>query len=72
MNVQLQISHNYRQKMSPGLPKIQDEDRESKYGYVFAVSGPGELTMPFVVCTIFLGGGVSFEHPSKSGKSTEV
>lgn len=29
--------------MSPSLPKIQDEDRESKYGYVFAVSGPGEL-----------------------------
>jgi len=26
--------------MSPSLPKIQDEDRESKYGYVFAVSGP--------------------------------
>ncbi|PSN58063.1 V-type proton ATPase catalytic subunit A isoform 2 [Blattella germanica] len=26
--------------MSPGLPKMNDEDRESKYGYVFAVSGP--------------------------------
>ncbi|KAJ4431694.1 hypothetical protein ANN_20296 [Periplaneta americana] len=26
--------------MSPGLPQMQDEDRESKYGYVFAVSGP--------------------------------
>lgn len=26
--------------MSPSLPKIQDEDKESKYGYVFAVSGP--------------------------------
>jgi len=43
VNVQLQISRTYRQKMSPSLPKIQDEDRESKYGYVFAVSGPGEL-----------------------------
>ena len=30
-------------KMSPGLPKIQDEERESKFGYVFAVSGPGKL-----------------------------
>lgn len=29
--------------MSPSLPKMEDEDRESKYGYVFAVSGPGEL-----------------------------
>jgi hypothetical protein len=25
------------------LRKIADEDRESKFGYVFAVSGPGEL-----------------------------
>lgn len=24
------------------LKKIADEERESKYGYVFAVSGPGE------------------------------
>ena len=23
------------------LPKLQDEERESKYGYVYAVSGPG-------------------------------
>jgi hypothetical protein len=58
VSVQLQISYNYRQKMAPSLPKIQDEDRESKYGYVFAVSGPGELTMPFVVCTKSLFWGV--------------
>lgn len=25
------------------LKKIKDEERESKYGYVFAVSGPGKL-----------------------------
>lgn len=25
------------------LPKIRDEEREEKYGYVFAVSGPGTL-----------------------------
>lgn len=25
------------------LPKIQDEEKESKYGYVYAVSGPGKL-----------------------------
>lgn len=25
------------------LPKISDEDRESNYGYVHAVSGPGKL-----------------------------
>lgn len=24
------------------LPKIADEDRESRYGYVYGVSGPGE------------------------------
>ena len=24
------------------LPKIKDQERESKFGYVFAVSGPGE------------------------------
>lgn len=23
--------------------KIKDEDRESKFGYVYAVSGPGKL-----------------------------
>lgn len=25
------------------LKKIADEDRESKFGYVYAVSGPGKL-----------------------------
>lgn len=25
------------------LPKLQDEERESQYGYVYAVSGPGKL-----------------------------
>lgn len=25
------------------LKKIQDENRESKFGYVYAVSGPGKL-----------------------------
>jgi hypothetical protein len=30
--------------MSRGLPKIQNEERESKFGYVFAVSGPGKYT----------------------------
>lgn len=29
-------------KMS-NLPKIRDEEKESKYGYVYAVSGPGEF-----------------------------
>lgn len=24
------------------LPKIKDQEKESKFGYVFAVSGPGE------------------------------
>lgn len=24
------------------LPKIKDQERESKFGYVFAVSGPGK------------------------------
>ena len=26
-----------------GLPKVQDAEKESLYGFVFAVSGPGEL-----------------------------
>lgn len=25
------------------LPKIKDQEKESKFGYVFAVSGPGEF-----------------------------
>lgn len=25
-----------------GLPKVQDVEKESLYGFVFAVSGPGE------------------------------
>ena len=24
------------------LPKIEDEEKESRYGYVYAVSGPGK------------------------------
>ena len=27
------------------LRKIADEERESKFGYVFAVSGPGKLEL---------------------------
>lgn len=27
------------------LPKIQDEEREEKFGYVFAVSGPGKFQL---------------------------
>ena len=26
------------------MPKIRDEERESKFGYVFAVSGPGNFS----------------------------
>lgn len=28
------------------LKKISDEDRESKFGYVYAVSGPGKWMHP--------------------------
>lgn len=28
------------------LPKVADADRESQYGYVFGVSGPGMFTAP--------------------------
>ena len=28
-----------------GLPKVQDAEKESLYGFVFAVSGPGELLL---------------------------
>lgn len=30
------------------LPKIQDEDRESQFGYVHGVSGPGVVYCPFL------------------------
>lgn len=30
------------------LPKIQDEDRESQFGYVHGVSGPGIVYCPFL------------------------
>ena len=26
------------------LPKIKDQEKESQFGYVFAVSGPGRLS----------------------------
>ena len=34
------------------LPKIKDQEKESKFGYVFAVSGPGKSQLVF-------------EHPPK-------
>ena len=30
------------------LPKIRDEERESQFGYVHGVSGPGQLWLPHV------------------------
>ena len=27
-----------------GLPRVQDVEKESQYGYVYGVSGPGELS----------------------------
>lgn len=30
-----------------GLSKISNEERESKFGYVYAVSGPGQYTIYF-------------------------
>lgn len=32
------------------LPKIQDEDRESQFGYVHGVSGPGLVIYPSLHC----------------------
>lgn len=32
------------------LPKIRDEDKESKYGYVYAVSGPGMVVADVIIC----------------------
>lgn len=34
------------------LPKIQDEERESQFGYVHGVSGPGVVKFPSL-CIIF-------------------
>lgn len=34
------------------LPKIQDEERESQFGYVHGVSGPGVAEFPSL-CIIF-------------------
>ena len=32
------------------LPKIRDAEKESQYGYVHAVSGPGELPQRLCLC----------------------
>lgn len=32
------------------LPKLEDEEMESKYGYVYAVSGPGMLNFNQIFC----------------------
>ena len=43
------------------LQKIEDEERESKFGYVYAVSGPGKYNFinfntfpPILLCKILL------------------
>ena len=30
---------------SKDIPKVADADKESQYGYVFGVSGPGEFSL---------------------------
>lgn len=37
-----------------GLSKVIDADKESEYGYVFGVSGPGELCSFLPRCIIFI------------------
>lgn len=40
------------------LPKIQDEDRESQFGFVHGVSGPGLNYWPFLTmagCCLYCG-----------------
>lgn len=37
------------------LPRVADEEKETRYGYVFAVSGPGKLEKHILV-GIVLGG----------------
>ncbi len=44
--------------MAAPLPTIRDEEKESKFGFVYAVSGPGKLLAPNKrfprLCTMFL------------------
>lgn len=37
------------------LPKVADAEKESQYGYVFGVSGPGEDILNAYKCIIILG-----------------
>lgn len=30
--------------MTKGLPKVDDVEKESEYGYVYSVSGPGKFS----------------------------
>ena len=36
------------------LPKLQDEEKESAYGYVYAVSGPGNFFITWLIINPFV------------------
>ena len=38
---------------SQALPKVADAEKESLYGYVFGVSGPGELPVHVVYAIVW-------------------
>ncbi|CAG8829206.1 352_t:CDS:2, partial [Racocetra persica] len=43
------------------LPKLKDSERESEYGYVFAVSGPGRIFGNLVVTAEQMTGTAMYE-----------
>lgn len=50
------------------LQKIEDEDRESKFGYVYAVSGPGKFNFFHVIAItaiFFCQNSYFFPHTGK-------
>lgn len=46
------VEHKKTFKMS--LPKIKDEEKESTYGYVHAVSGPGMFHIIWIIKVLFI------------------
>lgn len=40
--------------MTKGLPKVADVEKESEYGFVYAVSGPGKFLKRKFKGTLFL------------------
>jgi hypothetical protein len=42
-----EIRRTKNSRLIMALPKVKDVGKESMYGYVFGVSGPGECIIPY-------------------------